>query len=192
MKLLLGSNSPRRNELLAQLGYSFTKVKIDCGEDFSATMDVNTVAGYLAEKKSQAYAVLQTDEILITADTVVIADGEILNKPADKAEATRMLQMLSGKSHLVQTGLCIRSVNGGKTVDTETTLVYVNELTDTQIAYYVDTYKPYDKAGAYGIQEWFGIACVSRIEGSYYNVVGLPTDLLFKRLNDLKTIKAEN
>jgi septum formation protein len=145
-------------------------------------MPVEEVAGYLAEKKSQAYDNLSEDELLITADTVVLAQGEILNKPANKSEARSMLKKLSGKSHLVQTGLCIRSLSQGSTADTSSTTVIVNELTDEEIDYYIDQYEPYDKAGGYGIQEWFGLACVSSIMGSYYNVVGLPTDVLVKRL----------
>jgi septum formation protein len=184
MKILLGSNSPRRNELLTQLGYVFTKVKIDCDEVFSSSMPVEEVAEYLAKKKSLAYTSLNENEILITADTVVIADGQILNKPKDREEARSMLTMLSGKSHLVQTGLCIRSLEKDALLDTTTTRVTVKKLTDEEITFYIETYKPYDKAGAYGIQEWFGLACVSSISGSYYNVVGLPTDLLYKRLKN--------
>ena len=184
MKLLLGSNSPRRNELLSQLGYSFTKVKIECDEDFSSAMPVEDVAGFLARKKSLAYDSLGDDEILITADTVVIAEKTILNKPTDQEEARSMLTMLSGKSHLVQTGVCIRSLSKGESVETSTTRVTVKELTTEEIDFYIETYKPYDKAGAYGIQEWFGLACVTSLSGSYYNVVGLPTDILFKRLKN--------
>ena len=184
MKLLLGSNSPRRNELLSQLGYSFTKVKIECDEDFSSAMPVEDVAGFLARKKSLAYDSLGDDEILITADTVVIAEKTILNKPTDQEEARSMLTKLSGKSHLVQTGVCIRSLSKGESVETSTTRVTVKELTLEEIDFYIETYKPYDKAGAYGIQEWFGLACVTSLSGSYYNVVGLPTETLFKRLKN--------
>jgi septum formation protein len=184
MKLLLGSNSPRRKELLTQLGYTFSKVKIHCDEVFSSTMPVEEVAEYLAKKKSLAFTSLNENEILITADTVVIADGQILNKPKDREEARAMLTMLNGKTHLVQTGLCIRSLKKGESLDTATTSVTVKELTDEEIAFYIDTYKPYDKAGGYGIQEWFGLACVSSITGSYYNVVGLPTELVHKRLKN--------
>jgi septum formation protein len=185
MKLLLGSNSPRRNELLIQLGYTFTKVKIDCNEDFLSSLPIEEVAEYLAKKKSLAYTSLSENEILITADTVVISEGKILNKPKDREEARTMLTMLSGKIHQVKTGICIRSLEKGESLDTATTSVTIKELTDKEILFYIDTYKPYDKAGAYGIQEWFGLTCVSSISGSYYNVVGLPTDLLYKRLKQL-------
>ena len=188
MKLLLGSNSPRRNELLAQLGYSFNKVAIACDEDFEASMNSNEVAEYLACKKSMAYPGLQKDEILITADTVVINDHHILNKPADANEAYRMLSSLSGGTHLVQTGVCIRSME--KQISfTSTTEVVVDDLSDEEILHYVEVYKPYDKAGAYGIQEWFGLALVKEIKGCFYNVVGLPTSELFKRLKNDYNVK---
>ena len=183
MNIILGSNSPRRNELLAQLGFEFTKVSITCDEYFSPDMAVGEVAEYLANKKSMAYPRLQDSDILITADTVVISEGIILNKPADRAEAIHMLSTLSGKEHSVQTGVCIRSVAKQESF-TSKTAVKLRKISQEDIAHYVDTYKPYDKAGAYGIQEWFGLALVECISGSFYNVVGLPTDQLHKRLKD--------
>lgn len=183
MNIILGSNSPRRNELLAQLGFEFTKVSITCDEYFSPDMAVGEVAEYLANKKSMAYPRLQDSDILITADTVVISEGIILNKPADRAEAIHMLSTLSGKEHSVQTGVCIRSVAKQESF-TSKTAVKLRKISQEDIDHYVDTYKPYDKAGAYGIQEWFGLALVESISGSFYNVVGLPTDQLYKRLKD--------
>ena len=183
MNLLLGSNSPRRNELLTQLGFGFTKISITCDEDFSPKMAVGEVAEYLANKKSMAYTALQDSDILITADTVVIAEDIILNKPSDRAEAIHMLSTLSGKEHSVQTGVCIRSAAKQESFTSET-LVKLKKISQEDIAHYVDTYKPYDKAGAYGIQEWFGLALVESISGSFYNVVGLPTDQLYKRLKN--------
>ena len=183
MNIILGSNSPRRNELLAQLGFEFTKVSITCDEYFSPDMAVGEVAEYLANKKSMAYSELQDSDILITADTVVISEGIILNKPADRAEAIHMLSTLSGKEHSVQTGVCIRSVAKQESF-TSKTAVKLRKISQEDIDHYVDTYKPYDKAGAYGIQEWFGLALVECISGSFYNVVGLPTDQLHKRLKD--------
>ena len=183
MNIILGSNSPRRNELLAQLGFEFTKVSITCDEYFSPDMAVGEVAEYLANKKSMAYSGLQDSDILITADTVVISEGIILNKPADRAEAIHMLSTLSGKEHSVQTGVCIRSVAKQESF-TSKTAVKLRKISQEDIDHYVDTYKPYDKAGAYGIQEWFGLALVECISGSFYNVVGLPTDQLHKRLKD--------
>lgn len=183
MNIILGSNSPRRNELLAQLGFEFTKVSITCDEYFSPDMAVGEVAEYLANKKSMAYPRLQDSDILITADTVVISEGIILNKPADRAEAIHMLSTLSGKEHSVQTGVCIRSVAKQESF-TSKTAVKLRKISQEDIDHYVDTYKPYDKAGAYGIQEWLGLALVECISGSFYNVVGLPTDQLHKRLKD--------
>ena len=183
MNIILGSNSPRRNELLAQLGFEFTKVSITCDEYFSPDMAVGEVAEYLANKKSMAYSGLQDSDILITADTVVISEGIILNKPADRAEAIHMLSTLSGKEHSVQTGVCIRSLAKQESF-TSKTAVKLRKISQEDIDHYVDTYKPYDKAGAYGIQEWFGLALVECISGSFYNVVGLPTDQLHKRLKD--------
>ena len=183
MNIILGSNSPRRNELLAQLGFEFTKVSITCDEYFSPDMAVGEVAEYLANKKSMAYSGLQDSDILITADTVVISEGIILNKPADRAEAIYMLSTLSGKEHSVQTGVCIRSVAKQESF-TSKTVVKLRKISQEDIDHYVDTYKPYDKAGAYGIQEWFGLALVECISGSFYNVVGLPTDQLYKRLKN--------
>ncbi|PCJ67383.1 MAG: septum formation protein Maf [Bacteroidetes bacterium] len=183
MKLLLGSNSPRRNELLSQMGYQFTKVSIDCDEQFDVGMPTSEVAAYLAEKKSMTYAELKADEVLITADTVVILNDKILNKPINREEAFEMLQSMSNSTHEVKTGVCIRDVHS-KEVFTSTTEVEVKELSEEEISFYVDTYKPYDKAGAYGIQEWFGLVAVKGIKGCFYNVVGLPTSELFKRLND--------
>lgn len=183
MNIILGSNSPRRNELLAQLGFEFTKVSITCDEYFSPDMAVGEVAEYLANKKSMAYPRLQDSDILITADTVVISEGIILNKPADRAEAIHMLSTLSGKEHSVQTGVCIRSAAKQESFTSET-VVKLRKISKEDIAHYIDIYKPYDKAGAYGIQEWFGLALVESISGSFYNVVGLPTDQLYKRLKN--------
>jgi len=183
MNIILGSNSPRRNELLAQLGFEFTKVSITCDEYFSPDRAVGEVAEYLANKKSMAYPRLQDSDILITADTVVISEGIILNKPADRAEAIHMLSTLSGTEHSVQTGVCIRSVAKQESFTSET-VVKLRKISQEDIDHYVDTYKPYDKAGAYGIQEWFGLALVECISGSFYNVVGLPTDQLYKRLKN--------
>jgi septum formation protein len=183
MELLLGSNSPRRAQLLNEMGYTFTKVSINCDESFDVNLPLHQVAPYLAQKKSEAYSVLMPQQILITADTVVINQDQLLNKPTNREEAVAMLSSLSGANHTVQTGLCLRSTE--KTILTSvTTTVYVDKLSAGEIAFYVDTYNPLDKAGAYGIQEWFGLARISKIEGCYYNVVGLPCNELYKRLKN--------
>jgi len=188
MKILLGSNSPRRNELLAQMDIPFTKVKIECEEDFDEAMPAEEVPEYLSQKKSMAYTDLLAGELLITADTVVVNGTRILNKPKDANEATTMLNSLSGSEHKVITGVTLRTLE--KTVSfSSTTRVKINELSDNDIEHYISKYKPYDKAGAYGIQEWFGLSQVERIEGCFYNVVGLPCNLLFKRLkNDYNVV----
>ena len=181
MKLLLGSNSPRRNDLLVKLGFTFDKIKIDCEETFDSKMPVREVAQFLAEKKSNAYSSLSDDEILITADTTVVKGDDILNKPKDAQEAYDMLSKLSGSEHQVVTGVCIRTHNKTESFSCETS-VSIDELTNDEIWYYVNNYKPLDKAGAYGIQEWFGLAQVKSINGCYYNVVGLPCNEVYKRL----------
>jgi septum formation protein len=188
MKILLGSNSPRRNELLNQMGITFTKVSIDCDEDFDADMIAEEVPVSLSKKKSAAYTDLQDEELLITADTVVICEEKILNKPQDEEDALEMLWMLSDTSHKVVTGVTLRSLQREVSFSS-TTLVHLDKLTDSAVNYYLGRYKPYDKAGSYGIQEWFGLSCVKGIEGCFYNVVGLPCSLLYKRLkNDFDVI----
>lgn len=181
MKILLGSNSPRRRELLNQMGIDFERVKIDCDENFSATMARQGVAEYLAIKKSKAYKALSQNELLITADTTVVLGDQILNKPVDAAEAKGMLLSLKGRSHQVVTGVCLRTSARTDSFSVVTT-VYVDSLLPEEIEYYVNKYRPMDKAGAYGIQEWFGLTQVSRVDGCYYNVVGLPCNEVFKRL----------
>ncbi len=182
MNILLGSKSPRRNELLAQMGVDFVNVSIDTDESFDLQMSVYDVAEFLAQKKSQAYNV-KSEDLLITADTVVIANSTILNKPSSEHEATVMLNMLSGKTHQVVTGVCLRTKE--KTMSfSEKTDVCVEELSAKEIAHYIKRYKPFDKAGSYGIQEWFGMNKISGINGCYYNVVGLPCSALYKRLKD--------
>ena len=183
MKLLLGSNSPRRNELLAQMGYTFEKVAIDCDEAFDIEMPATEVAEYLSRQKSNAYITLQKNELLITADTVVICNNTILNKPQNRDEAFQMLSQLSNATHLVQTGFCLRTLE--KTISSECiTEVTVHVLSPKEIYFYIDKYKPYDKAGSYGIQEWFGLAKVKHLKGCYFNVVGLHCSAIHKRLKD--------
>jgi len=183
MELLLGSNSPRRNELMTQMGFSFKKVKIDCEETFSTDMQVNKVAQYLAEKKACAYGDLEPNQILITADTTVVHNNTILNKPANKEEAYDMLSQLNNNNHDVVTGVCIRT-NSGLESFSCTTNVEVDLISERDLNYYINEYKPYDKAGGYGIQEWFGLTQIKGIRGCYFNVVGLPCNDLFKRLKN--------
>lgn len=186
MKILLASNSPRRRELLAALSDDVTIAPSrEVDESYPATIAPDEVAPYLSAVKSEAYKDLAAaDIILVTADTFVICDGRILGKPADRGEAVAMLTSLSGRTHHVVTGVTLRR---GDTVVTfaETTEVVFGRLDDDEIAYYVDRYRPYDKAGAYGIQEWIGYVGIESIRGDYYNVMGLPLHRLYQVLKGM-------
>lgn len=154
----------------------------DAEESFSTDMPLGEVAEYLSKVKSEAYADTLTEgDILITADTVVIASGEILGKPKDREDAVRMLRLLSGSSHEVVTGVTLRTLDKERSFSCRS-VVRFREMTDVEIEYYIDTYRPYDKAGAYGIQEWIGYVAISGIEGSFYNVMGLPVQMLWVEL----------
>ncbi len=183
--IILASASPRRRQLLDGIDLDFT---IENGgemeEIFDPAMDVKIVPEYLAELKSTGFArELNDNEILITADTMVLCGNEILGKPLDRQDAIEMLLKLSGKKHEVLTGVFIRS-NIKRRSFTSSTDVYFRELSVKEIEYYVDKYQPYDKAGAYGAQEWIGYIAISRIEGSYFNVMGLPVQRLYLELEN--------
>ncbi|ARS34956.1 Maf family nucleotide pyrophosphatase [Pontibacter actiniarum] len=182
--LLLASNSPRRKELLASLGLRYEVLVKEVHEDFPAHLKREEVATYLASHKADAYTSDITDQALITADTIVCLGERVLNKPADYAEAQAMLQALSGNTHEVITGVCILT-REGKTVFHDSTKVYFKPLTAAEIDHYITHYKPYDKAGAYGIQEWIGMIGIDHIEGSYFNVMGLPVQKLYLKLVEL-------
>jgi septum formation protein len=181
--LILASNSPRRNELLGGLGLEY-RVKVLQGgdESYPPTLKGADVAGYIALQKAEVFRDhMGPDDLVITADTIVYQGNEVFGKPADRADALRMLKALSGKSHFVYTGVCLTSVHHQVAFLAETE-VFFCELTDAEIEHYVDFYKPYDKAGAYGVQEWIGFVGVERIEGSYFNVMGLPVHQLYTEL----------
>lgn len=182
-RLILASQSPRRKELLAGCGIEFTLAeRFDCEENFSDDMPKERVAEYLSQLKSEAYPeMLGERDILLTADTVVISGGEILGKPKDEADARRMLRLLSGGEHKVVTGVTLRNALSSRSFSVESR-VYFRELSDEEIDYYVKFYHPMDKAGAYGIQEWIGYVAIERIEGSFYNVMGLPVQRLYCEL----------
>lgn len=181
VSIILGSKSPRRRELLSKLDIDFESISIDADESFDAHMPIQEVAEFLAIKKSQAYQAALNETILITSDTTVLCGDEILNKPANTEEAQKMLQLLSGNTHKVNTGVCLR--NGDKQVSfNETTEVVFRVLNETEISYYINRYKPFDKAGSYGIQEWIGMTGITGINGCYYNVMGLPVSTLYKEL----------
>ncbi|MBO4585187.1 MAG: septum formation protein Maf [Bacteroidales bacterium] len=182
--IILASGSPRRRELLKGLDIDFeVDTRNNFKESFSADVPFEEVPRLMSEGKSAGFhRPLKEGEILITADTMVILPGkEILGKPRDREDACRMLRDLSGRSHLVITAVTIRDTHRQETF-TATTEVWFKDLTDDEIAYYVDTYKPYDKAGAYAIQEWIGHIGIRRIEGSYFNVVGFPVQRVYDAL----------
>jgi septum formation protein len=183
-KIILGSGSPRRKELLAALGYNFEVRTKDTDESYPISMSCKEVPTFLAKQKAIALLPhLQEDELLICADTVVILDNQILGKPANKEEASKMLNLLSGKTHNVITGVFIGD-SKQEEVFSETTEVTFNTLNENQINYYIENYQPFDKAGSYGIQEWIGFIGVASITGTYANVMGLPTHKLFAILSN--------
>ena len=179
--VVLASKSPRRQQLLRDLGIDF-RVEVIEGiqEDYPATMPADEVAQFLAIQKAKPYR-LKDNELLITADTIVVLDGEVLGKPADAAEAHQMLRNLSGKVHHVITGVCVTTKERQESF-ADVTEVEFAELTDDEIDYYIEHYRPMDKAGAYGIQEWIGYMGVKRINGCFYNVMGLPVPRLYALL----------
>ncbi|MCF0207721.1 MAG: septum formation protein Maf [Bacteroidales bacterium] len=180
--ILLASASFRRRELLAQLGIRYTLVKSPLEEEIiPKDLPVENASEYLARCKSLAYNDLKNRDLLITADTTVIIDDKILGKPKDYSEACQMLKLLSNKTHLVVTGVCLRSADKEKCFSVVTEVTF-SELHDEEIRYYVENFKPYDKAGAYGIQEWIGKVAVEKINGSFYNVMGLPVQRLYNEL----------
>ena len=181
--LILASASPRRRQLMEEAGMRFTlAAKFECDESYPTTLPAAEVASFLSALKSEAYPEsLSEGEILVTADTTVVVDERVLGKPADREEACEMLRAMSGRSHTVYTGVTLRSCEKKHTFAVAT-LVYFREMSDDEIAYYVDNYRPYDKAGAYGIQEWIGYVAIERIEGSFYNVMGLPVQRLYTEL----------
>ena len=209
MKIILASNSPRRRELLAGLGFDYeVRTLQGLDESYPEGLSMEEIPQYISRKKAAAYT-LADDELLITADTIVYLEGEVLGKPADEAEAKQMLRKLSGKTHQVVTGvtlktplnlplkgrlaeqdsLPLREGRGGSSYSfASVSQVTFAELTEAEIDYYVTHYHPLDKAGAYGIQEWIGYIGVTRIEGSYFNVMGLPVQRLYSEMKKLQLI----
>jgi septum formation protein len=181
--IILGSNSPRRKELLAGLNVKFEIKTNDTDETFPDSLPIEEIPSFLALKKSASYT-LEKNDLLITADTIVVVDEKIvLGKPRDKENAIQILKMISGRMHKVITGVSIRSLEKQKSFHTITE-VYFKELDDEEIEFYLENYRPYDKAGAYGVQEWIGYIGVEKIVGSYYNIMGLPIQKLYKELKN--------
>ncbi len=185
-RLILASASPRRRELLAACDIDFTLAeKFECEERYPANLEADKVAEYLSQLKSNAYPhALKEGDILLTADTVVIAGGEILGKPKDNADAERMLKILSGATHKVVTGVTLRTPSRTISFSAES-LVTFRVLENEEIEYYIEKYRPLDKAGAYGIQEWIGYTAIEGLQGSFYNVMGLPVQKVCIALKEL-------
>ncbi len=182
-KIILGSQSPRRRELLAALDIPFTAVTIEADETFPAHLQAGNIPTYIAKKKAETYLpLLQADELLITADTIVWVDGQMLGKPQDEEDARRMLRLLSGNTHQVYTAVCLSTLNAPLSTFIDRTDVTFRALGEGEIDYYISHYHPMDKAGAYGIQEWIGAAACTALHGSYFNVMGLPTHRLQEKL----------
>lgn len=182
-KLILASGSPRRRQLLQDAGFEFEVRLKPTDEVYPSDLEPQQVPVYLACLKAAAFeGELLTGELLITADTVVLLKGEILGKPRDRTDAIRMLHRLSGQKHTVVTGVCLKTADRQKSFSVSTD-VFFKELTDDEITRYIDRYRPLDKAGAYGIQEWIGYIGIYRIEGSFYNVMGLPVQQLYEAIN---------
>jgi septum formation protein len=181
-KIILASKSPRRRQLLEQAGFHFEVKTQDTPEDYPANLPVEEVAPYLAEKKALASAnLIGEGEVLLTADSVVILNGKIYEKPQDRSDAHRILRELSGQKHRVITGVCLMDASR-KRVFAGVSDVQFEPLTEEEIIHYVDAYEPYDKAGSYAIQEWIGLCKISKIEGTYANIMGLPVDLVYQEL----------
>ena len=184
--IILASNSPIRKELLAGLGLPFeVRVLQDIDESYPDDLPVSEVALYIAGKKADAYrATLADNELVITADTVVIVGEEILGKPVDEVDAERMLRLISGRTHQVTTGVCMLTSESERRFAVTTDVTF-KQLSDDEIRYYITKYKPFDKAGAYGIQEWIGYIGVTGLHGSYYNVMGLPVQRIYETLQQI-------
>ncbi len=184
--IILASKSPRRQALLKEAGFQFEVRTRSIDEDFPADMAVSEVAEFIAQNKAEAVKDwIKGEEIIITADSIVILDNKIYGKPKDKAHAVEILKALSGSVHQVITGVCILSKEGRRSFS-DVAHVHFEELTDAEIDFYIDEYQPFDKAGSYGVQEWIGFTKVKKIEGTFANIMGLPVHLVYKELIKFK------
>lgn len=183
--IILASGSPRRQQFFKELGIDFESRVRPVKEEYSSTLKGVEITDYLAELKAAAFeGELETGDILITSDTIVWHEGQPLEKPRDPVQAQEMLREISGKTHQVITSVCFTTKDSQRTVSASTKVTF-GRLSEKAIKYYIDEFRPFDKAGAYGIQEWIGLIGVEHIEGSYFNVVGLPTHLVYQNLLDL-------
>lgn len=185
-KIILASNSPRRKELLAGIDVQFeVRVIQDIDESYPADLPTKDIAEYISHKKAAVYQQqMAPDELIITADTIVVLGNEVMGKPHDEADARRMLRELSGRTHQVITGVTLTTIQKQVSFSVETDVTF-KQLSDSEIDYYVSHYKPFDKAGAYGIQEWIGYVGVTCLKGSYYNVMGLPVQRIYETLRQM-------
>lgn len=182
-KVILASGSPRRRELMAGLGVNYeVRILPDVDESYPDTLQGEEIPLYIAKEKADAYIpMMQLDELIITADTLVWLDGKVLGKPRDREDALQMLRTMSGRTHEVFTGVCITTTDWQRSFTAQTEVRFAT-LSEDEIIYYVDNFKPMDKAGAYGVQEWIGFIGVENISGSYYNIMGLPVQRLYREL----------
>ena len=189
MNIILGSQSPRRRELMAGLDIPFTCVTIDADESYPADLKAGNIPMYISRAKARAYASkLKDNDLLITSDTIVWLNGEMLGKPQDEADAKLMLSRLSGQTHEVYTAVCFADMNGELETLVDCTKVTFKTLSEEEINYYVTKYHPLDKAGAYGVQEWIGYMGVTKMEGSYFNVMGFPISRVYATLRELSIL----
>lgn len=182
-KILLASQSPRRRELLKLANINYDIINVEVEEIYPAELQVENVPEYLAELKANSYSAIEEGELVVAADTVVILDGIIYGKPKNFTDAVQMLNTLSGRTHKVITGVCLRSQRKKKIFAVETDVTFY-PLSQEQIEYYVTTYKPFDKAGSYAVQEWIGVHGIQRIDGCYFNVMGLPVSRMMIELRN--------
>lgn len=182
-KVILASGSPRRRELMAGLGVNYeVRILPDVDESYPDTLQGEEIPLYIAKEKADAYIpMMQPDELINTADTIVWLDGKVLGKPRDREDALQMLRTMSGRTHEVFTGVCITTTDWQRSFTAQTEVRFAT-LSEDEIIYYVDNFKPMDKAGAYGVQEWIGFIGVENISGSYYNIMGLPVQKLYREL----------
>lgn len=185
-KVILASGSPRRRELMAGLGVNYeVRILPDVDESYPDTLQGEEIPLYIAKEKADAYIpMMQLDELIITADTIVWLDGKVLGKPRDREDALQMLRTMSGRTHEVFTGVCITTTDWQRSFTAQTEVRFAT-LSEDEIIYYVDNFKPMDKAGAYGVQEWIGFIGVENISGSYYNIMGLPVQRIYNELKRL-------
>ena len=179
--LILASNSPRRKQLLHEAGFEFTVEVLPTDESYPEDLPAEEVASYISREKAEQFRGTRPDSLVLTADTVVIADHHILGKPADAADAFRTIRMLSGRSHNVVTAVSLLSDGEIQTI-ADIAEVYFRDLEDWEINHYIKEYKPFDKAGSYGIQEWIGMVGIGKIEGSFYTIMGLPVQVVYQLL----------